>query len=158
DMAAGEEIDPDKEDVHDFALWKGAKPGEPSWPSPWGAGRPGWHIECSAMAQRYLGADLAVHGGGSDLIFPHHGNEIEQSESDTGRRFARLWIHNGMLTSGSEKMSKSLGNILSIPEVAQRAPAEAVRLLYLGTHYRAPLDFSSGRLEEAQAALLRLYE
>jgi len=158
DMAAGEEIDPDKEDVHDFALWKGAKPGEPSWPSPWGPGRPGWHIECSAMAQRYLGDDLDVHGGGSDLIFPHHENEIAQSEADTGKPFARLWIHNGMLTSGSEKMSKSLGNILSIPEVAQRAPAEAVRLLYLGTHYRAPLDFSSGRLEEAQAALLRLYE
>ena len=158
DMASGEEIDPDKEDVHDFALWKGAKPGEPSWPSPWGPGRPGWHIECSAMAQRYLGDDLDVHGGGSDLIFPHHENEIAQSEADTGKPFARLWIHNGMLTSGSEKMSKSLGNILSIPEVAQRAPAEAVRLLYLGTHYRAPLDFSSGRLEEAQSALLRLYE
>jgi len=158
DMAAGEEIDPDKEDVHDFALWKGAKPGEPNWPSPWGPGRPGWHIECSAMAQRYLGDDLDVHGGGSDLIFPHHENEIAQSEADTGKPFARLWIHNGMLTSGSEKMSKSLGNILSIPEVAQRAPAEAVRLLYLGTHYRAPLDFSSGRLEEAQSALLRLYE
>jgi len=110
------------------------------------------------MAQRYLGDDLDVHGGGSDLIFPHHENEIAQSEADTGKPFARLWIHNGMLTSGSEKMSKSLGNILSIPEVAQRAPAEAVRLLYLGTHYRAPLDFSSGRLEEAQSALLRLYE
>ena len=158
DMAAGEEIDPDKEDVHDFALWKGAKPGEPSWPSPWGPGRPGWHVECSAMAQRYLGDDLDVHGGGSDLIFPHHENEIAQSEADTGRPLARLWIHNGMLTSGSEKMSKSLGNILSIPEVAGRAPAEAVRLLYLGTHYRAPLDFSSGRLAEAQGALLRLYE
>ena len=158
DMAAGEEIDPDKEDVHDFALWKGAKLGEPNWPSPWGPGRPGWHIECSAMAQRYLGDDLDVHGGGSDLIFPHHENEIAQSEADTGKPFARLWIHNGMLTSGSEKMSKSLGNILSIPEVARRAPAEAVRLLYLGTHYRAPLDFSSGRLEEAQSALLRLYE
>jgi len=158
DMAPGEEIDPDKEDVHDFALWKGAKPGEPSWPSPWGPGRPGWHIECSAMAQRYLGDGLDIHGGGSDLIFPHHENEIAQSEADTGRPFASLWIHNGMLTSASEKMSKSLGNILSIPEVAQRAPAEAVRLLYLGTHYRAPLDFSSGRLDEARRALVRLYE
>jgi len=158
DMAPGEEIDPDKEDVHDFALWKGAKPGEPSWPSPWGPGRPGWHIECSAMAQRYLGEGLDIHGGGSDLIFPHHENEIAQSEADTGRPFASLWIHNGMLTSASEKMSKSLGNILSIPEVAQRAPAEAVRLLYLGTHYRAPLDFSSGRLDEARRALVRLYE
>ena len=158
DMAPGEEIDPDKEDVHDFALWKGAKPGEPCWPSPWGEGRPGWHIECSAMALRYLGDGLDVHGGGSDLIFPHHENEIAQSEADTGKPFASLWVHNGMLTSGTEKMSKSLGNILSIPEVARRAPAEAVRLLYLGTHYRAPLDFSSGRLEEAQGALLRLYE
>jgi cysteinyl-tRNA synthetase len=158
DMAAGEEIDSDKEDVHDFALWKGAKPGEPSWPSPWGPGRPGWHIECSAMAQRYLGDDLDIHGGGSDLIFPHHENEIAQSEADTGRPFASLWMHNGMITSGAEKMSKSLGNILSIPDVAKRVPAEALRLLYLGTHYRSPLDFSSGRLEEAQGALTRLYE
>jgi cysteinyl-tRNA synthetase len=157
-MAPGEEIDPDKEDVHDFALWKGAKPGEPTWPSPWGPGRPGWHIECSAMALRYLSDGLDIHGGGSDLIFPHHENEIAQSEADTGKPFARLWIHNGMLTSGTEKMSKSLGNILSIPEVARRAPAEAVRLLYLGTHYRAPLDFSSGRLEEARRSLIRLYE
>jgi cysteinyl-tRNA synthetase len=152
------EIDPDKEDVHDFALWKGAKPGEPTWPSPWGPGRPGWHLECSAMAQRYLGDRLDIHGGGTDLIFPHHENEIAQSEADTGQRFGGLWVHNGMITSGTEKMSKSLGNILSIPEVAKRAPAEALRLLYLGTHYRAPLDFSSGRLEEAQGALARLYE
>jgi cysteinyl-tRNA synthetase len=158
DMAAGEEIDPDKEDVHDFALWKGAKPGEPTWPSPWGPGRPGWHIECSAMAQRYLGDGLDIHGGGADLIFPHHENEIAQSEADTGQAFADLWVHNGMITSGAEKMSKSLGNILAIPEVAKRVPAEALRLLYLGTHYRAPLDFSSGRLEEAQGALTRLYE
>jgi cysteinyl-tRNA synthetase len=157
DMVASE-IDPDKEDVHDFALWKGAKPGEPTWPSPWGPGRPGWHLECSAMAQRYLGDRLDIHGGGTDLIFPHHENEIAQSEADTGQRFASLWVHNGMITSGTEKMSKSLGNILSIPEVAKRAPAEALRLLYLGTHYRAPLDFSSSRLEEAQGALVRLYE
>jgi len=158
DMSAGEEIDPDKEDVHDFALWKGAKPGEPTWPSPWGPGRPGWHIECSAMAQRYLADGLDIHGGGSDLIFPHHENEIAQSEADTGQPFANLWVHNGMITSGAEKMSKSLGNILPIPEVAKRVPAEALRLLYLGTHYRTPLDFSSGRLEEAQGALTRLYE
>jgi cysteinyl-tRNA synthetase len=158
DMASGEEIDPEKEDVHDFAVWKGAKPGEPTWQSPWGAGRPGWHLECSAMAQRYLGDDLDIHGGGTDLIFPHHENEIAQSEADTGRPFARLWVHNGMITSGPEKMSKSLGNILSIPEVARRVPAEALRLLYLGTHYRAPLEFSSSRLEESQGALVRLYE
>jgi cysteinyl-tRNA synthetase len=158
DMAAGEEIDFEKEDAHDFAVWKGAKPGEPTWQSPWGAGRPGWHLECSAMAQRYLGDDLDVHGGGTDLIFPHHENEIAQSEADTGRPFARLWMHNGMITSGTEKMSKSLGNILSIPEVARRVPAEALRLLYLGTHYRAPLDFSTTRLEESQGSLVRLYE
>jgi len=157
DMVAAE-IDPDKEDAHDFALWKGAKPGEPTWPSPWGPGRPGWHLECSAMAQRYLGAGLDIHGGGTDLIFPHHENEIAQSEADTGQPFASLWVHNGMITSATEKMSKSLGNILSIPETARRAPAEALRLLYLGTHYRAPLDFSSGRLEEARGALTRLYE
>jgi cysteinyl-tRNA synthetase len=157
DMVAAE-IDPDKEDVHDFALWKGAKPGEPTWPSPWGPGRPGWHLECSAMAQRYLGDALDIHGGGTDLIFPHHENEIAQSEADTGKRFAGLWMHNGMITSGTEKMSKSLGNILSIPEVARRVPSEALRLLYMGTHYRAPLDFSSGRLEEARGALTRLYE
>ncbi len=157
DMVAAD-IDPDKEDVHDFALWKGAKPGEPTWPSPWGPGRPGWHLECSAMARRYLGDGLDVHGGGTDLIFPHHENEIAQSEADTGQPLASLWVHNGMITSGIEKMSKSLGNILSIPEVARRVPAEALRLLYMGTHYRAPLDFSSGRLDEAQGALMRLYE
>jgi cysteinyl-tRNA synthetase len=110
------------------------------------------------MSQRYLGDGLDIHGGGTDLIFPHHENEIAQSEADTGKPFARLWMHNGMLTSGTEKMSKSLGNILSIPEVAQRVPAEALRLLYLGTHYRTPLDFSVSRLEEAQGALTRLYE
>ena len=122
-MVAGEEIDVDKEDVHDFALWKGAKPGEPSWASPWGPGRPGWHIECSAMAQRYLGQPFDIHGGGTDLIFPHHENEIAQSEAAKGCRFANLWVHNGMVTFGAEKMSKSLGNILTIPEVASAVPA-----------------------------------
>jgi len=158
DMEAGEEIDPAKEDPHDFALWKGAKPGEPAWESPWGPGRPGWHIECSAMAARYLGQPFDVHGGGSDLVFPHHENEIAQSEADAGAPFADLWVHNGMITSGAEKMSKSLGNILAIADVARRAPAEALRLLFLQTHYRAPLDFSSARLEEADRALGRLYE
>jgi len=158
DMEAGEEIDPAKEDPHDFALWKGAKPGEPWWPSPWGRGRPGWHIECSAMATRYLGQPFEIHGGGSDLVFPHHENEIAQSEAAAGVPFADLWVHNGMITTGAEKMSKSLGNILSIPEVAERAPAEALRLLFLGTHYRTPLDFSPARLEESGRALGRLYE
>ena len=157
DMEAGEEIDPAKEDPHDFALWKGAKPGEPWWPSPWGRGRPGWHIECSAMATRYLGQPFEIHGGGSDLVFPHHENEIAQSEAAAGVPFADLWVHNGMITTGAEKMSKSLGNILSIPEVAERAPAEALRLLFLGTHYRTPLDFSPARLEESGRALGRLY-
>jgi len=158
DMEAGEEIDPAKEDPHDFALWKGAKPGEPWWPSPWGRGRPGWHIECSAMATAYLGQPFEIHGGGSDLVFPHHENEIAQSEAAAGVPFADLWVHNGMITTGAEKMSKSLGNILSIAEVAEHAPAEVLRLLFLGTHYRTPLDFSPARLEESGRALGRLYE
>ena len=158
DMETGEEIDAAKESPHDFALWKGAKPGEPSWPSPWGAGRPGWHIECSAMATEYLGQPFEIHGGGSDLVFPHHENEIAQSEADAGVPFADLWVHNGMITRGEEKMSKSLGNILSIADVAARAPAEALRLLFLGTHYRTPLDFSVTRLDESGRALGRLYE
>jgi len=158
DMSVGEEIDSEKEDPHDFALWKAAKPGEPSWSSPWGDGRPGWHIECSAMAARFLGQPIDIHGGGTDLIFPHHENEIAQSEAATGTPFASLWMHNGMITSGAEKMSKSLGNILRITEVAERVPAEALRHLFLGTHYRTPLDFSSGRLEDAARAHDRLYE
>ena len=158
DMEAGEEIDAAKEDARDFALWKGAKPGEPWWSSPWGRGRPGWHIECSAMATGYLGQPFEIHGGGSDLVFPHHENEIAQSEAAAGVPFADLWVHNGMITTGAEKMSKSLGNILSIGEVVAQAPAEALRLLFLGTHYRTPLDFSPARLEESGRALGRLYE
>jgi cysteinyl-tRNA synthetase len=158
DMSVGEENDPAKEDPHDFALWKGAKPGEPSWPSPWGPGRPGWHVECSAMAARYLGQPFEIHGGGTDLIFPHHENEIAQSEAAAGCAFADLWIHNGMVNSGSEKMSKSLGNILAIFEIAKRVPADGLRLLYLGTHYRAPLDYSSTRVDETLRGLDRLYE
>jgi len=158
DLSQGEEIDPAKEDPRDFAVWKGWKPGEPFWDSPWGRGRPGWHLECSAMAARYLGQPFDVHGGGTDLIFPHHENEIAQSEAAHGCPFARCWVHNGMLTLGSEKMSKSLGNILSIQEAAQRVPAEALRLLYCGTHYRAPLDFGPGRLDEGVKAMERLYE
>ncbi len=158
DMEPGEEIDPHKEDPHDFALWKGMKPGEPFWESPWGPGRPGWHIECSAMATRYLGQPFDVHGGGADLIFPHHENEIAQSEAAAGVAFADLWVHNGMITAGAEKMSKSLGNILAIPDVARLAPAEALRLLFLQTHYRAPLEFTPARLEEAVRSLVRLTE
>jgi cysteinyl-tRNA synthetase len=158
DMSIGEENDPAKEEPRDFALWKGAKPGEPSWKSPWGDGRPGWHIECSAMAQRYLGQPFEIHGGGTDLIFPHHENEIAQSEASAGVSFADLWVHNGMVTSESEKMSKSLGNIVALSEVAKRYPAEALRLLFLRTHYRAPLDYFSAGLEETQKGLDRLYE
>jgi cysteinyl-tRNA synthetase len=158
DMEPGDEIDPAKEDPHDFALWKGAKPGEPAWESPWGPGRPGWHIECSAMAARYLGQPFDVHGGGSDLVFPHHENEIAQSEAAAGVPFADLWVHNGMITAGAEKMSKSLGNILPIADLADRAAPEALRLLFLQTHYRTPLDFSLARLEEADRALGRIYE
>jgi cysteinyl-tRNA synthetase len=158
DMEEGEEIDPAKEDAHDFALWKGSKPGEPTWPSPWGAGRPGWHIECSAMAAHYLGQPFDIHGGGSDLVFPHHENEIAQSEADAGVPFADLWVHNGMITFRAEKMSKSLGNVLGIADATAQAPGEALRLLFLGTHYRTPLDFSAERLDEATRSLERLYE
>ena len=158
DMAPGEEIDSAKEDPHDFALWKGAKPGEPSWESPWGRGRPGWHIECSAMATRYLGQPFDIHGGGADLIFPHHENEIAQSEAVAGVPFAHCWIHNGMITAGTEKMSKSLGNILSLVDVAREVPAQALRLHFLMTHYRAPLECTPGELQAAERALHRLYE
>ena len=158
DMEAGDEIDAEKEDPHDFALWKGAKPGEPTWGSPWGAGRPGWHLECSAMAAHYLGQPFDVHGGGTDLVFPHHENEIAQSEAAAGVPLANLWVHNGMITFGAEKMSKSLGNVLGVREATERAPGEALRLLFCGTHYRAPLDFGPGRLEEAAKSLERLYE
>ena len=158
-MTCDDDPDPAKEDAHDFALWKGAKPGDPEWPSPWGPGRPGWHIECSAMAAKYLGQPFEIHGGGSDLIFPHHENEIAQSEAAAGCSFADLWMHNGMVTSNSEKMSKSLGNILALGDVAkQGVPAEALRLLFLRTHYRAPLDYFAGGLEETQKGLDRLYE
>jgi cysteinyl-tRNA synthetase len=158
DMEVGEENDPAKEAPHDFALWKGAKPGEPTWDAPWGRGRPGWHLECSAMATHYLGQPFDIHGGGTDLIFPHHENELAQSEAAGGQAFANLWVHNGMLTFGADKMSKSLGNVLSIADAAARAPGEALRLLFFGTHYRAPLDFSTARLDEAARSLERLYE
>jgi cysteinyl-tRNA synthetase len=146
------EIDAAKEDPMDFALWKGAKPGEPSWDSPWGPGRPGWHIECSAMSLGYLGETIDIHGGGQDLIFPHHENEIAQSEAYTGAMpFARFWMHNGLLNLGADKMSKSIGNLIPIREILARYSADAVRLFVLSSHYRSPLSFS----EEGLAAMER---
>jgi cysteinyl-tRNA synthetase len=142
----------------DFALWKASKPGEPEWDSPWGLGRPGWHIECSAMASKYLGQPFDIHGGGNDLIFPHHENEIAQSEGAKGRQLARYWLHNGMVNFGAEKMSKSLGNVWSVADAARQVGGEAVRLLVLGTHYRGPLDFQPDRLLETKHTLDRLYE
>jgi cysteinyl-tRNA synthetase len=146
------EVDERKQDPLDFALWKASKPGEPEWDSPWGKGRPGWHIECSAMACKYLGESFDIHGGGTDLIFPHHENEIAQSEAYTGKPFAKYWLHNGMLRINQEKMSKSLGNFFTIREVLKKFSAEAIRYLLLSTHYRSPLDYSEARLAEATTA------
>jgi cysteinyl-tRNA synthetase len=158
ELVAGARVDVDerKRDPRDFALWKAAKPGEPSWKSPWGDGRPGWHIECSAMAMQHLGETLDIHGGGEDLIFPHHECEIAQSEGATGKTFARYWIHNGFVNLGAEKMSKSLGNILTIRELVKRHDPEALRLYLLGTHYRHPLEWSDERVGESTRALGRL--
>jgi cysteinyl-tRNA synthetase len=160
DMMAGARVEVDARKRHpmDFALWKASKPGEPWWDSPWGKGRPGWHIECSAMSTKYLGQPFDIHGGGTDLIFPHHENEIAQSEGAKGCAFARYWVHNGMVTIEQEKMSKSLGNFMTVQEAAGLVGGEAVRLFVIGTHYRSPLDFSSQRLEESARALTRLYE
>jgi cysteinyl-tRNA synthetase len=149
------EVDERKRDPRDFALWKSAKPGEPSWPSPWGAGRPGWHIECSAMSMQYLGESFDVHGGGEDLIFPHHECEVAQSEAATGRPFVRTWIHNGFVNMGSEKMSKSLGNTLTITDIVARHDPEALRLWMLGTHYRSPVEYAEDRVRESARALAR---
>ncbi|MFZ5449831.1 MAG: cysteine--tRNA ligase [Thermodesulfobacteriota bacterium] len=159
DMEAGAriEVDPNKEDPLDFVLWKGSKPGEPAWDSPWGPGRPGWHIECSAMSMHYLGETFDLHGGGQDLVFPHHENELAQSEAATGKPFARFWLHHGLLTIDQEKMSKSLGNFFTVKEVLARFPAEVVRFFLINCHYRSPLDFSDAALAEAETALLRLY-
>jgi cysteinyl-tRNA synthetase len=151
------EVDERKRDPRDFALWKATKPGEPSWPSPWGAGRPGWHIECSVMAIRYLGETFDIHGGGTDLIFPHHECEIAQSEAGTGKPFARYWLHNGMLNLSAEKMSKSLGNTLTIRELVKRHQPDALRLWMLGTHYRHPIEWSEERAEEAARAIQTLW-
>ncbi len=151
------EIDEKKENPLDFALWKASKPGEPSWESPWGKGRPGWHIECSVMSQKYLGETLDIHGGGKDLVFPHHENEIAQSEAATGKPFVRYWVHNGFVNINKEKMSKSLGNILTLKEIFKDWLPEAIRLFLLSSHYRSPVDFSFDSLSEAKSALDRFY-
>ncbi len=150
------EINEDKRDPLDFALWKAAKPGEPEWPSPWGPGRPGWHIECSAMAARYLGEGFDIHGGGADLIFPHHENEIAQSEGASSAPFARYWLHNGMVNLGGEKMAKSTGRVVDLASVVARHGGVALRMFYLRAHYRSPLEYSEHLLEEAAAAWERL--
>ncbi|SDF48799.1 cysteine--tRNA ligase [Sporomusa acidovorans] len=159
DMKAGARIDVDERKKHpmDFALWKSAKPGEPSWQSPWGQGRPGWHIECSVMSCKYLGASFDLHGGGSDLIFPHHENEIAQSEAFTGiEPFVRYWLHNGFITVNEEKMSKSLGNFFLVVDILEHFQPEVLRFFILSTHYRSPLDFNDERLQEAGRSLDRL--
>ena len=158
ELRAGTRIEPGagKEDPLDFALWKRAKPGEPSWPSPWGPGRPGWHIECSAMSAKYLGIPFDIHGGGADLIFPHHENEIAQSEGASGRGFARYWLHNGMVNLGGEKLSKSTGHVVDLAEAIESHGGPVVRLFYLRAAYRSPLEFSGDLLEEAAAGLERL--
>ncbi len=159
DMLAGARIDINvqKDNPFDFALWKASKPGEPAWDSPWGPGRPGWHIECSAMSQYYLGDTFDIHGGGADLIFPHHENELAQSEAANDQPLARYWVHNGMITINQEKMSKSLGNFFTIKDVLAKFHPEVVRLFLIQNHYRSPLDFSDQALVEAESALVRLY-
>jgi len=159
ELRAGErvETDPSKHDPLDFVLWKRAKEGEPAWPSPWGAGRPGWHIECSAMSNELLGAHFDIHGGGQDLQFPHHENEIAQSEGAHGNVFVNYWMHNGFVRIDDEKMSKSLGNFFTIREVLKQYDAEVVRFFILRAHYRSPLNYSDQHLDDAKHALARLY-
>ncbi len=154
--AEGQGLEDRKRDPLDFALWKAAKPGEPAWDSPWGQGRPGWHIECSAMSRKYLGLPFDIHGGGSDLVFPHHENERAQSEAACGCTFANHWMHSGMLQINAEKMSKSLGNFMLLHDVLDETRPAALRMLMTQTHYRSPLDFSVDRLNEADAALTRI--
>jgi len=159
DLLSGARVEPGegKRDPLDFALWKAAKPGEPKWPSPWGPGRPGWHTECVVMSRELLGDTLDIHAGGNDLIFPHHENEIAQAEALTGRPFARIWLHNGMLTVRGEKMSKSLGNFYYARDIVKLFGTEAVRYFYLSRHWRKPLDFSHEALEEARKAVEGVY-
>jgi cysteinyl-tRNA synthetase len=158
-MMAGARIEPgeQKEYPMDFVLWKAAKPGEPSWDSPWGKGRPGWHIECSAMSVRYLGEQIDIHGGGQDLIFPHHENEIAQSECFTGKKpFVKYWLHNGLLQMGAEKMSKSLGNLITIRQALEKYSADGLRLFILSSYYRNPLTYSEEAIEAAERGAERL--
>ncbi|MCK4729058.1 MAG: cysteine--tRNA ligase [Desulfobacterales bacterium] len=159
EMQAGArvEVDEKKRNPFDFVLWKGAKPGEPMWDSPWGKGRPGWHIECSAMSTRFLGHHFDMHGGGKDLIFPHHENEIAQSEGAFGEQFVNVWIHNGFVRIDQEKMSKSLGNFLMIKDILKQYHPEAVRLFLLSNHYRSPVDFTHQAMVEADAGLEKIY-
>jgi len=152
-VAPGEE----KEDPLDFALWKAAKPGEPTWESPWGPGRPGWHLECSAMSEDLLGLPLDIHGGGQDLIFPHHENEIAQTEAAAGKDFSRFWVHNGFVQINSEKMSKSLGNFVTIRDIFGYCLPEVLRFFLVTSHYRSPLDYSTDALDEAEKAIKRIY-
>ena len=159
DLMSGVRIDPEdkKHNPFDFALWKSSKPGEPSWDSPWGRGRPGWHIECSAMSSKYLGLPFDIHGGGMDLRFPHHENEIAQAEAATGKEFARYWMHIGLLTVNGEKMSKSIGNIVNIKDLLSRWEPEVVRFFFAQAHYRSPPDFSEKALENSKKGLNRIY-
>ncbi len=159
DLKAGArvEVDERKQDPLDFALWKASKPGEPAWDSPWGRGRPGWHIECSAMGFKHLGETFDIHAGGKDLIFPHHENEIAQSEAYSGKKFVNYWLHNGFVNINQEKMSKSLGNFFTIRDILNQYDAEVVRLFLLSTHYRSPIDFSDTNLKDARAGLDRFY-
>ena len=158
DLESGSRVDPgeQKQDPLDFALWKAQKPGEPAWESPWGLGRPGWHIECSAMSMKLLGETFDIHAGGQDLIFPHHENEIAQSEAATGKPFAKYWMHNGYINVNNQKMSKSLNNFFTVREIAAEYELEAVRLFMLSAHYRSPVNFSRELIEQAHAALSRL--
>jgi len=161
DLQAGArvEVDEKKRNPADFALWKRAKAAEPSWPSPWGKGRPGWHIECSAMSSKYLGDEIDIHGGGRDLIFPHHENEIAQSEAYSGRKpFVKYWMHTGFLTINGEKMSKSLGNFITIRDLLKTVDPEAVKLLFLTTHYRSPIDYTEKALLQSARELRRVYD
>jgi cysteinyl-tRNA synthetase len=150
------DVDESKEDPLDFALWKAAKPGEPSWESPWGPGRPGWHIECSAMAEKYLGTGFDIHGGGLDLVFPHHENEVAQSEGASGETFARYWLHNGMVNLDGEKMAKSTGNIVDLASVIDGHGGRPLRMLYARAHYRSPIEYSDELLADAEESLDRL--
>ena len=159
EMGASERlnVETDKEDPADFALWKAQKPGEPAWESPWGMGRPGWHIECSAMSMKYLGETFDIHCGGKDLLFPHHENEIAQSEGATGKPYVRYWMHNGFINIDNQKMSKSLGNFFTVRDIAKEYDLEAVRMFMLSAHYRSPINFSRDQIAAAHASLTRLY-